>query len=137
MSEAIVPAAYAPVFVVMLLALLEYFWFSIAVGRARYRYGVKAPATSGNEDFERVYRVQMNTLELLAIFLPSLWAFALFISPVWAAGLGVVFIVGRLLYFLGYVKAADKRSIGFGLSMFPTLALLIGGLVGAARAMLV
>jgi uncharacterized membrane protein YecN with MAPEG domain len=55
---------------------------------------------------------------------------------VWAAGLGVVFIVGRLLYFTGYVKAADKRSIGFGLSMFPTLALLIGGLVGAARAML-
>jgi len=136
MSEAIVPAAYAPVFVVMLLALLEYFGFSIAVGRARYRYGVKAPATSGNEDFERVYRVQMNTLELLAIFLPSLWAFALFVSPTWAAGLGVVFIVGRLLYFLGYVKSADKRSLGFGLSMFPTLFLLLGGLFGAARAML-
>lgn len=136
MSEAIVPAAYAPVFVVMLVALVEYFWFSIAVGRARYRYGVKAPATSGNEDFERVYRVQMNTLELLAIFLPALWAFALFISPVWAAGLGVVFIVGRLLYFTGYVKAADKRSVGFGLSMFPTLFLLIGGLYGAVRAML-
>jgi len=136
MSEAIVPAAYAPVFVVMLVALVEYFWFSIAVGRARYRYGVKAPATSGNEDFERVFRVQMNTLELLAIFLPALWAFALFISPVWAAGLGVVFIVGRLLYFTGYVKAADKRSVGFGLSMFPTLFLLIGGLYGAVRAML-
>ena len=135
MSETIVPATYAPVFVVMLLALLEYFGFSIAVGRARYRYGVKAPATAGNEDFERVYRVQMNTLELLAIFLPALWAFALFISPVWAAGLGGVFIVGRLLYFTGYVKAADKRSVGFGLSMFPTLFLLIGGLYGAVRAM--
>ena len=136
MSEAIVPAAYAPVFVVMLLALLEYFGFSMAVGRARYRYGVKAPATAGNEDFERVYRVQMNTLELLAIFLPALWAFALFISPMWAAILGLVFIVGRLLYFTGYVKAADKRSVGFGLSMFPTLFLLIGGLFGAVRAML-
>ena len=136
MSDAIVPAAYAPVFVVMLLALLEYFGFSIAVGRARYRYGVKAPATAGNEDFERVYRVQMNTLELLAIFLPSLWAFALFVSPVWAAGLGVVFIIGRFMYFTGYVKAADKRSAGFGLSMFPTLFLLLGGLFGAARAML-
>lgn len=136
MSDAIVPAAYAPVFVVMLLALLEYFGFSIAVGRARYRYGVKAPATAGNEDFERVYRVQMNTLELLAIFLPSLWAFALFVSPMWAAGLGVVFIIGRFMYFTGYVKAADKRSAGFGLSMFPTLFLLLGGLFGAARAML-
>ena len=136
MSEAFVPAAYAPVFVVMLLALLEYLWFSMAVGRARYRYGVKAPATSGNEDFERVYRVQMNTLELLAIFLPALWAFALFVSPMWASVLGLVFIVGRLLYFTGYVKAADKRSVGFGLSMFPTLFLLVGGLFGAARAML-
>lgn len=136
MSVANVPAAYAPVFVVMLLALLEYFWFSIAVGRARYRYGVKAPATSGNEDFERVYRVQMNTLELLAMFLPALWSFALFVSPMWASVLGLVFIVGRLLYFTGYVKAADKRSVGFGLSMFPTLFLLIGGLYGAGRAML-
>ena len=136
MSEAIVPGAYAPVFVVMLLALLQYFGFSMAVGRARYRYGVKAPATTGNEDFERVYRAQMNTLELLAIFLPALWAFALFISPVWAAGLGLVFIVGRFMYFMGYVKAADKRSVGFGLSMFPTLFLLLGGLFGAARAML-
>ena len=136
MSETIVPAAYAPVFVVMLLALLEYFGFSMAVGRARYRYGVKAPATSGNEDFERVYRVQMNTLELLAIFLPALWAFAIFVDPMWAAILGVVFIIGRFMYFTGYVKAADKRSAGFGLSMLPTLALLIGGLIGAVRAML-
>ena len=136
MSETIVPAAYAPVFVVMLLALLEYFGFSMAVGRARYRYGVKAPATSGNEDFERVYRVQMNTLELLAIFLPALWAFAIFVDPMWAAVLGVVFIIGRFMYFTGYVKAADKRSAGFGLSMLPTLALLIGGLIGAVRAML-
>ena len=126
----------AQVHLVMLLALLEYFGFAMAVGRARYRYGVKAPATAGNEDFERVYRVQMNTLELLAIFLPSLWAFAIFVSPMWAAGLGVVFIIGRLLFFTGYVKAAEKRSLGFGLSMFPTLFLLIGGLFGAARAML-
>jgi glutathione S-transferase len=136
MAADVVSAGLAPVFVVMLLALLEYFGFAMAVGRARYRYGVKAPATAGNEDFERVYRVQMNTLELLAIFLPSLWAFAIFVSPMWAAGLGVVFIIGRLLVFTGYVKAAEKRSLGFGLSMFPTLFLLIGGLVGAARAML-
>lgn len=136
MSDAFVPAAYAPVFIVMLLTLLQYFYFSMAVGRARYRYGVKAPATTGNEDFERVYRVQMNTLELLAIFLPALWAFALFVSPIWAAGLGVVFIVGRLLYFLGYVKAADKRSLGFGLSFLATVFLLIGGLFGAIGSMM-
>lgn len=136
MSYAFIPAAYAPVFIVMLLALLQYFYFSVAVGRARYRYGVKAPATSGHEDFERVYRVQMNTLELLALFLPALWSFALFLSPIWAAVLGVVFIIGRFVYSAGYVRAADKRSLGFGLSMFPTLFLLVGGLVGAVRAAL-
>ena len=136
MSDTNVPTAYAPVFIVMLLALLQYFGFIIAVGRARYRYGVKAPATAGDEDFERIYRVQMNTLELLAIFLPALWSFAVFISPTWAAGLGVLFIVGRLLYYTGYTRAAGKRGPGFGLSMFPTLFLLVGGLVGAVRAAL-
>jgi uncharacterized membrane protein YecN with MAPEG domain len=79
----------------------------------------------------------MNTLEMLAMFLPALWSFAIFVSPTWAAGLGVVFIIGRLLYFTGYTKAADRRSLGFGLSMFPTLFLLLGGLIGAVRSLFV
>lgn len=128
-------AEYAPIHLVMLLALLEYFGFALAVGRARYRYGVKAPATSGNIDFERYYRAQMNTLEQLIIFVPALWSFAIFISVPWAAGLGVAFIVGRLLYFVGYTKAAEKRSAGFGLATFAQLFLLIGGIVGAVLAL--
>jgi uncharacterized membrane protein YecN with MAPEG domain len=126
---------YALVHLVMLVALLEYFGFALAVGRARYRYGVKAPATAGNIDFERVYRVQMNTLEQLIIFIPALWSFAIFISVNWACGLGALFIIGRLLYFSGYSKAAEKRSIGFGLSTLPMLVLAIGGLVGAFRSL--
>jgi uncharacterized membrane protein YecN with MAPEG domain len=126
---------YAPIHLVMLIALLEYFGFALAVGRARYRYGVKAPATSGNADFERYYRAQMNTLEQLIIFVPALWSFAIFISITWATALGGVFIVGRLLYFIGYVKAADKRSAGFGLATFAQLFLLIGGIVGALLAL--
>jgi len=128
-------AEYAPIHLVMLLALLEYFGFALAVGRARYRYGVKAPATSGNIDFERYYRAQMNTLEQLIIFVPALWSFAIFVSVSWAAGLGVAFIVGRLLYFLGYTKAAEKRSAGFGLATLAQLILLIGGIVGAVLAL--
>jgi glutathione S-transferase len=119
----------------MLLALIEYFGFAMAVGRARYRFGVKAPATTGNIDFERYYRAQMNTLEQLIIFIPALWSFAIFISIMWAAALGVIFIVGRLLYFTGYVKAAEKRSAGFGLATFAQLFLLIGGIVGAILAL--
>ena len=128
-------AEYAPVHLVMLLALLEYFGFALAVGRARYRYGVKAPATAGNVDFERYYRAQMNTLEQLIIFVPALWSFAIFISIIWASALGVAFIIGRLLYFTGYVKAAEKRSAGFGLATFAQLFLLIGGIVGAVLAL--
>ena len=127
-------AEYAPVHLVMLLALAEYFGFALAVGRARYKFGVKAPATTGNVDFERYYRAQMNTLEQLIIFVPALWSFAIFISPVWAAALGGVFIIGRYLYFTGYVKAAEKRSAGFGLATFAQLFLLIGGIVGAVLA---
>lgn len=102
----------AQVHLVMLLALLEYFVFSMAVGRARYKFGVKAPAISGQADFERYYRGQMNTLEQLIVFLPALWSFATFVDADWAALLGVVFIVGRALYFTGYVKAAEKTQRG-------------------------
>ncbi len=129
-------ADYALIHLVMLVALLEYFGFAMAVGRARYKFGVKAPATSGNVDFERYYRVQMNTIEQLVIFIPALWSFAIFVDVNWAAGLGAVFIIGRLLYFIGYTKAAEKRSVGFGLSTLPMLALAIGGIVGAVQAVL-
>jgi glutathione S-transferase len=123
------------VYVVMMLALIEYFVFSMAVGRARGRYGVPAPATSGHPDFERYYRIQMNTLEQLIVFVPSLWIFATYVSESWAAGLGAVFVIGRLMYFIGYSKAANKRALGFAVSSLPLLALMIGALVGALLAM--
>lgn len=118
------------------LALLQFVIFAMLVGWARGKYGVAAPATTGDPIFERYYRVQMNTLELLVVFLPSLWIFGYFIGETWAAGLGAVFIVGRLLYLLGYVADPKKREIGFGLSFLPVLALLIGALFGAGRALL-
>ncbi len=124
------------VYVVMMLAVIEYFAFGMAVGMARGRYKIPAPAVSGNPDFERYYRVQMNTLEQMMVFLPSLWTFATFVSASWAAGLGLVFVIGRLVYFIGYTKAADKRGIGFGISGLPTMILMIGGLIGAVMAAL-
>lgn len=118
------------------LALLQFVIFAMLVGWARGKYGVAAPATTGHPVFERYYRVQMNTLELLVVFLPSLWIFGHYIGETWAAGLGAVFIAGRLAYLLGYVADPKKREIGFGLSFFPVLALLIGALFGAGRALL-
>jgi glutathione S-transferase len=110
------------------LAILAYFLISFRVGKARYAYGVKAPAVSGNPDFERLYRVQMNTLEWMPMFLPALWLFAIYVSDAIAAGLGVVWIVGRLLYFTGYAKAADKRGPGFAIQAFAAIALWLGAL---------
>ena len=97
------------------LAILLYFFTIIQVSKARVAFGIKAPATSGNPDFERVFRVQMNTLEWMPIFLPSLWLFAIYISDPIAAGLGLVWIAGRILYMTGYSQAAAKRGRGFGI----------------------
>lgn len=114
--------------IVTLLALLLYFFMGLQVGRGRARFGVPAPAISGNADFERLFRVQANTLEWLPLFLVSLWLFAIYWNDVIAAGLGVVWIVGRILYLTGYAKAADARSLGFGIQALATGVLLFGAL---------
>jgi uncharacterized MAPEG superfamily protein len=113
-----------------LLALLQYLVFGALVGRARGKYGVRAPAVTGHEVFERYFRVQQNTLELLVAFLPSLWLFASYVSAGWAALLGATYLVGRVLYLRSYVADPAKREIGFALSFLPIIALVVGALVG-------
>lgn len=118
---------------VALLAVAQLVLFAVLVGRARGRYGVKAPAVSGHEGFERAYRVQMNTLELMVAFLPVLFIAAKYWPPSYVAGVGAVYLVGRILYWRSYVAAPASRGLGFALSMLPILALLIGGIAGALR----
>ena len=120
---------------VILLALFEYFAFSALVGRARGKYGVKAPATSGNDMFERYFRVHYNTLELLVAFVPALWIAAMYWNPAWMAAVGAVYLVGRLLYLEGYVRDPKARSIGYGLSVLPIGALAFAALGGVLRAL--
>jgi glutathione S-transferase len=120
--------------VVVGLALLEFLYFGFEVGRARARYNVPAPAVAGNEVFERYFRVQMNTLEQLMVFLPSIFIFARYWSPYVAAGLGLIFIIGRFLYLRGYVKDPKKREAGFALTALPNIILLLGAIIGAVRA---
>jgi glutathione S-transferase len=110
------------------LSILCYFYTSILVSRARTAFGIKAPAVSGNPDFERAFRVQMNTLEWMPIFLPSLWLFAFYINDALAAALGVVWIVGRVLYMTGYSQAAAKRGLGFGIQAGAAVLLWLGAL---------
>jgi glutathione S-transferase len=110
------------------LSILTYFYTGILVSRARVAFGIKAPAVSGNPDFERVFRVQTNTLEWMPIFLPSLWLFAFYINDALAAALGLVWIVGRVLYMTGYSQAAAKRGLGFGIQALAAMLLWLGAL---------
>jgi uncharacterized MAPEG superfamily protein len=123
----------APAAIVIILAVIEYLVFGFLVGRARGRYGVKGPATTGHEIFERYFRVQQNTLETLVAFIPGISLFALFVNPNWAAWIGLVYVIGRIVYFRGYVADPAKRSTGFLLSVLPIFVLLGGGLYGAIR----
>ena len=120
---------------VTILSLLVYMVFTGFVGRARSRYNVPAPQTTGNDNFERVLRVQQNTAEQLLIFLPALWIFALVLSPMWAAALGGVWIVGRIVYAAGYFKAAAKRGTGFAITSAASVSLLLGSLIGIILAL--
>jgi uncharacterized membrane protein YecN with MAPEG domain len=119
---------------VTILTLILYFVLTANVGRARVKYKVPVPQISGDPDFERVFRVQQNTLEQLILLLPSLWLFALFVSPVWGAGIGFLWLIGRILYAWGYYQAAEKRTLGFGINSLSILVLLLGALVGVIKA---
>ena len=118
---------------VILLALLEFMVFGFLVGGARKRYNIPAPATHGHADFERTFRVHYNTLELLVVFIPSIWLFGLYLNPRWGAIIGVVFLIGRALYAVGYIRAAEKREIGATLSFLSVAVLLFGALFGVIR----
>ena len=112
------------------LSIALYFFTSVRVSKARAAFGIRAPAISGDPAFERVFRVQMNTLEWMPIFLPSLWLFAIYVSDPAAALLGVVWIVGRILYLSDYSQAAEKRRRGFGIQASAAMILWAGAVFG-------
>ncbi|NEU99473.1 MAPEG family protein [Bradyrhizobium uaiense] len=118
--------------IVTCLAVALYLFLATQVARARIRYGVKLPAITGNADFERIYRIQMNTLEWTPIFLPSLWLFAIYIGDAAAAAVGALWVVGRIVYFIGYREAVAKRSPGFFIQALAATILWVGAIGGAA-----
>ena len=114
--------------IVTLLALLAYLWMASRVAQARRKSGIEAPAMTGDPGLERAVRVQANTLEWLPVFLPSLWLFALYWNDLAAAGLGLIWILGRILYALGYAADPARRSLGFVVQALATAGLLFGAL---------
>lgn len=119
------------VHIVALLAIIQFIIFGIFVGQARGKYGIKAPAMTGNEHFERAARVQANTLEQLVCFVPALLIAAIYWPPMYVAAVGVMYLVGRTLYCQAYVTDPAKRGLGFMLTFLATVLLVLAGLVGA------
>ncbi len=115
------------------LVLLVYVWNFSQCGRARGKHNIVAPATTGNPEFERAFRIQQNMLEQLIIFIPSLWIFSLTVSVLIGAILGILFAIGRVIYSIAYAKDPAKRSPGFGIGAICTVILLLGGLIGTIR----
>src|SRR5437764_13153398 len=112
------------------LALLLYVAVFVTAGRARARYNIKAPAVTGAPEFERAFRVQQNTLEQLVWFIPSLWLFALYASPLWAGIIGIVWIAARAYYALSYYRDPETRGPGFVIGFASAAVLLVGALIG-------
>jgi glutathione S-transferase len=113
-----------------ILSLLVYLWTSLKVGSARAQHNVKAPAISGSADFERVFRVQQNTMEQIVLFLPSLWLFHMLFAGIWAGLIGLVWPIGRVIYALAYYRDAEKRGFGMWLTFLPAIILLLWSLAG-------
>jgi uncharacterized membrane protein YecN with MAPEG domain len=114
--------------IIVMLALVEYTWFTIRVGASREKHGIKAPATFGDETWERKFRVQQNTLEQLIIFIPATYAFAYYLSTTWVLLPAAMFIIGRFLYSGEYISKPESRVPGMSLTLLANAILVVGTL---------
>ena len=114
--------------IIILIALLQYSAFTLKTGTSRPKLNVHAPKISGDEMWERMFRVQQNTMEQLVVFIPAIIAFAFYVSPTWVLVPGTVFIIGRQLYAMAYIKAPESRTLGFALTFFSNLFLVLASL---------
>ena len=119
--------------IIVMLALIEFVYFGLTVGRARGRHGVQAPAVTGDEHFERFFRAHQNTLEQLVVFIPAIYAAGYFANELFAVAVGVLFLIGRALYFRTYIVDPQKRGPGMIMSLGASLVLVVAALIGAVR----
>jgi glutathione S-transferase len=120
---------------IVLLALLQFIWFTMRVGMARGKYNIDAPACDGDEAWNRLFRIQQNTMEQLIVLIPATYAFAYYLSELWVVVPGAVFIIGRILYSAAYLKDPKSRGPGMGLTMLANVVLILGALFGLLKGM--
>jgi glutathione S-transferase len=121
---------------IVLLALLQYVWFTARVGQGRGKYKIDAPACAGDEKFERLFRIQQNTMEQLVVFIPTTFAFAYYLSPVWVLVPGIAYLLGRFLYSSEYANDPKTRTPGMALTLVANVVLILGALFGLIKSML-
>jgi glutathione S-transferase len=117
--------------IVILLALVVYLGTMVYCARMRARHRIMAPATSGHPEFERAFRIQQNTLEQLVAFVPAVWLFSALVNPLFGAGLGAIWLIGRIVFAVSYARAPDKRGPGFTVAFIVLIVLVVGALVKA------
>ena len=117
--------------IVTSLALIQSVFFAFQVGKSRAQHGVSAPLMTGPDEFLREFRVHMNTVENLIVFIPAVWMFGYFIEPYWAAGIGLVYVISRFMYRAAYTGDPSKRSLPFTIGLACQAVLLLGTIVGA------
>jgi len=115
--------------IVTVLVLAQFFYFGIQAASARGSAGLKAPDMCGEENCDRKFRIHQNTMEQLVVVIPAMWLFAYFVNPLWAAGAGLVYLLGRFVYSAAYTKAPDSRGVGFMMSFLPAAVMLIWVLI--------
>ena len=122
--------------IIVLLAIVQFQYFGVAVGRARGRHEVKAPAVHGDEQFERFHRAHQNTLEQLIAFIPAIYACAYFSYEWLAIAGGIGYVLGRFIYFRSYIAEPARRGIGMIATMAASVLLIAAALIGAVRMLL-
>jgi glutathione S-transferase len=132
----LIAPGFLHVALITLLALAFYMALTIWVAILRSRHRVPTPGTAGPPEFERALRIHGNTLEQLVPFVVAIWLCALYLQPLVAAFGGAVWLIGRIIYLFGYSADPAKRGLAFGLSAIATIGLIIGALIGVARAYL-
>jgi uncharacterized membrane protein YecN with MAPEG domain len=121
---------------ITVMILIQVLFFGVQVGKARGKYNVQAPAVSGNEIFERHYRIHQNTIEQIVIFIPSLWMFGYYVSENIGAALGLLFLIGRFIFRSAYLNDPGSRALGFIMGVLPIIVCLLGALFFFARTLL-
>ncbi len=122
--------------IIAALALVQFVFFGFQVGRMRAKHGVSAPETVGDPEFMRMFRIHQNTMEQLVVFVHSLWVYAHYQDPKWGAGIGLIYIATRFVYYLDYLKDPKARGRGYGIGFVAIAVLLVGGAAGAIKTML-